>query len=203
MTIVADPRLSAALIRERREKGLDRWDEVWDGEYVIMTEPNNEHQKLVNRIGRLLEVVVDEAELGQAFGSCNVSDRMHQWKENVRVPDGAVYLQNNPAVDCGTHWLGGPDLVIEIVSPGDRSREKLPFYSSVGTREVLIIDRYPWRLELYQLHDGEFTLAGEAEPGDEGFIKLSVLPLRWRLQTGQPRPIIEVTHSETAEVWRI
>ena len=59
------------------------------------------------------------------FPGCNVSDRPKRWKKNYRCPDVAVFLPGNPAEDRETHWFGGPDFAVEILSPYDRSREKL------------------------------------------------------------------------------
>ena len=35
--------------------------------------------------------------------------------------------------------------MVSIISPGERTREKIPFYSSIGVVELLIIDRSPGR----------------------------------------------------------
>ena len=83
-----------------------------------------------------------------------MSDREEGWKENYRIPDMVFYSESNPAKACVTHLCGGPDFALEVVSPGDRSREKLGFYASVGTREVLLLDRKPWSLELFRLVGG-------------------------------------------------
>ena len=98
--------------------------------------------------------VIWESRLGKVMAGVNVSDREHGWKKNYRCPDVVVFLNHTKAVDCDTFWFGGPDFAVEIASPGDRSREKLEFYAKVGTRELLLVDRKPWSLELYRL-DGE------------------------------------------------
>ena len=72
----------------------------------------------------------------------------------------AVFLQTNPARRLDTHFLGGPDLLVEILSPHDASRLKLAFYANIGVREVLLVDREPWSLELYQIQEGTLQLAG-------------------------------------------
>jgi Uma2 family endonuclease len=64
------------------------------------------------------------------------------------LPDVVVALAGGQAKDCGTHWCSGPDFVVEIRSPSEDPRDKLDFYAAVGTREVLVIDRDPWALEL-------------------------------------------------------
>ena len=63
------------------------------------------------------------------------------WTKNYRCPDVAVFLPGNPAEDRETHWLGGPDFAVEIVSRDDRSRKKFDFYAKVGVRELLLVDR--------------------------------------------------------------
>lgn len=77
----------------------------------------------------------------------------------------AVFLKGNPALDRVTHWQGSGDLVVEVVTKGDRSREKLDFYAKLGTREVVVVDRDPWQLELYRLHRGKFKRAKVIKPG--------------------------------------
>ena len=86
----------------------------------------------------------------KVFAGCNVSDQPKRWKRNYRCPDVAVFLPGNPAEDRKTHWFGGPDFAVEIISRFDRSREKFGFYKSVGVRELLLVDRHPWALELYR-----------------------------------------------------
>ena len=44
--LVQDVDLSRQLIAERRRLGHDRFDEVWEGVYVMNPLPNNEHQEL-------------------------------------------------------------------------------------------------------------------------------------------------------------
>jgi Uma2 family endonuclease len=122
----------------------------------------------------------------------NVSDREEDWKANYRIPDGAFFSVDNPARDCGTFWYRGPDLAIEIVSPGDRAREKFDFYGSVGTRELLLIDRQPWQLELYASAPGGFELQHTSRPGDDVRIELQTLPISLTLKEESPRPRILV-----------
>ncbi|MGO9918852.1 MAG: Uma2 family endonuclease, partial [Isosphaeraceae bacterium] len=136
----------AHLIRERRECGGDRYDEVWDGVYVMSPLADNEHQQLGFDLAWAIKMG-----LGQRiriFPGCNVSSRSQRWKRNYRCPDVAVFLPDNPAEDRKTHWFGGPDFAVEIQSPFDRSREKFGFYAKVGVRELMFVARRPWSLEL-------------------------------------------------------
>jgi Uma2 family endonuclease len=193
---VADPYVEQRLRAERRAAGADKYDEVWDGVYVIMPLPNNEHQELVGRLNNYLFVAVEAAGLGRVYPGVNVSDRRHGWEQNYREPDVAVFLNDTHAENCGTHWLGGPNLAVEIVSLHDRSREKLDFYAGVGVAELLLIDRAPWQLELYRLRGNELEEAGRSTPDDPKPLKTQTAPLTWRMIPGQARPQIELTHDD-------
>jgi Uma2 family endonuclease len=193
---IADPDVEKRIRAERKAAGADKYDEVWDGVYVIMPLPDIEHQRIVSHINSYFVLTVDVAGLGQSFPGVNVSDRRRNWNQNYREPDVAVFLNDNPAENCGTHWRGGPNLAIEIVSPHDRSREKLDFYASVGVEELLLIDRSPWRLELYRRRGNDLEEVGVSTPDDPQPLKIETAPLTFRLLPGEPRPQIELTHND-------
>ena len=44
-TVIMDERLADRLREERKAAGSDRWDEVWEGTYMMAPLPNNEHQE--------------------------------------------------------------------------------------------------------------------------------------------------------------
>jgi Uma2 family endonuclease len=189
------------LIGQRRRFGHDRFDEVWDGVYVISPPRDNEHCLLAGRLIHILISAIDQDRaLAIAIGG-NVSDRPDRWKKNFRCPDGLVILPGSRAEDRGSHWFGGPDFAVEIISPGDRSREKFDFYAKVGVRELLLVDRKPWRLELYRLAAGQFEPAGISEPGSEELLTSDVLDMTFRLVAGQTRPQIEVACPADGRTW--
>ena len=128
-----------SLIEERKRKGIDRYDEVWEGMYVMPLMPNNAHQTLLDDLGDILTEVVKRGKLGKKVQGANVSDRRKGWDHNYRVPDLLVVLNNSRAVDSGTHFCGGPDFLVEIQSPRDDTEEKVPFYGKIGVRELLIV----------------------------------------------------------------
>ena len=121
--------------------------------------------------------------------------------ENFRGPDVVLYLPGNPAINYGTHWLGGPDFLVEIISPGDLAWDKLEFYAKVNTREVMIVDREPWALELYQLRGGKLELAGRSDLASPAVLASSVVPLTFQLRAATPRPTIHLTQTETGQTW--
>lgn len=203
VALVTDRHLERRLIRRRRAWGADKFDEVWNGIYIMNAMPNNEHQSLVSRLTHVLQFVVVDAGQGDVFAGCNLSDRATCWRQNYRVPDVAVFLNGTTAINKKTHWLGGPDLAIEIVSPRDRSRKKLDFYASIGTRELLVIDRKPWSLELYRLTDQKLAIIGRSTVDQPENLETSAVPLVWRMLAGPERPVIEVAQPGGSGVWRV
>lgn len=191
------------IIRRRRRLGLDHKDEVWNGRYIVMPDPDNVHQEFVAELIFILTLVVTRAGLGRAYPGGNISDREDKWTANYRVPDVTVFLNDNPAENRNTHWLGGPDLAVEIVSENDKSRKKLDFYASVGTRELLIIDRDPWQIELFRLSGGELVSVGTSIVASNSLLTSEVVPLRFRLITGETRPQIEALHVDGVQRWTI
>lgn len=198
---ITDTDLEERLKAEREASGADRFDEAWEGVYFMPPLANNEHQDLATRLAIAIHPALDQN--AKVYVGVNVSDREEDWKYNYRCPDVAVYLQGSPAKDCGTHWCGGPDFACEIVSPRDRSREKLAFYAAVGVRELLLIDRDPWQLELHELRAGELTLTGRSTLEQPTLLASRILPLRFRLVPGRARPHIEVTRGDGTSKWMI
>ncbi|MEX1098351.1 MAG: Uma2 family endonuclease [Planctomycetales bacterium] len=201
--LIIDRDLEAELIAERRRTGADRHDEVWDGVYVMSPLANNEHQRLVTRLAYVLADVIEPDGTGSVFAGVNVSDRQDEWMRNYRCPDVAVFLAGTSAEDRDTHWFGGPDFAVEVVSEGDRSRDTLDFYAKVGTRELLIVDRDPWALELYRLDDGVLKSAGRSTVAAAAVLESEVVPLTFRLVAGDSRPRIEIAHAAGDGRWTV
>ena len=191
------------LIRRRRRLGLDRKDEVWNGRYIVMPDPDNEHQEFVAELVFVFTLIVTRAGLGRCYPGGNITDRQEKWVSNYRVPDVTVFLNGNPAENKGTHWLGGPDLAIEIVSDNDKSRKKLDFYASVGTRELLIIDRNPWQIELFRLQNGELLSVGVSTSSNGNVLTSKTVPFSLRLVSGESRPKLEAFHEDGIQHWVI
>lgn len=199
--LITDPDLAADVMKARAESDGDRYTEVWDGVVVMPALPNNEHQHLVVRLCVPFAAVVDwDAGDGVQPGA-NVSDRVTGWKQNYRCPDVVVTRAGGRARDCGTHWCGGPDFVVEIRSPSEDPRDKLDFYAAVGTREVLVIDRDPWGLELFRLDGSALQTVGRSDAAEFELLTSTVMPLTFRLRAATPRPAIVVTHTTTGQTW--
>lgn len=201
-TLIVDPHVSERLIEERRARGADRRDEVWEGTYIMAPAPSDEHQDLAGGFTEILRRVVDRRRLGKTRPAVNLSPDPNDWEHDYRIPDIAVFLKDSPAVCHDTFWSGPPDFLVEITSPFDRTRDKLDFYSQLGTRELLIIDRNAWQLELYRLQDNTLALAAKTQVGGVA-IESEVLSLSFQLTPGDVRPTIEITATELGRSWTV
>jgi Uma2 family endonuclease len=73
---------------------------------------------------------------------------------SYRVPD-LVMATMDRLSERGVE--GAAALVVEVLSPDDESREKIPFYARVGVRELWLIHPFTRAFELYELRERELV----------------------------------------------
>jgi Uma2 family endonuclease len=130
-TLVLDPAPSEfeAMLERRRERGLDRRDEVWKGVYVMIPAPGEAHWLVDDQLAEVLRPLARQAGL-LSSGEFNLGD-----KDDYVIPDRGLHRP-----EVRGDWRSTAALVVEIISPGDRTWEKLPFYAARDVDEVLIVD---------------------------------------------------------------
>jgi Uma2 family endonuclease len=188
---------------DRSAIGADRYDEVWDGVYSMSPMPDLEHQRIGLGLATIFQLSITWRGLGDVFAGVNVTDTEENWTSNYRVPDVAVVLQGGRARDHGTYLCGGPDFLVEIESPNDRSREKLSFYSSLGVRELMLVTREHWSIQLFRLQERQLIAVGVSSLEQPTRLDSLVLPLSFQLVRGAVRPQIEVQHADGAQRWLV
>jgi hypothetical protein len=148
-TLILDPPSAGldGLLERRRRSGLARLDEVWESVLHMVPAPSFAHASLAQQLAELLGPPARKASLIPAIGEFNLGDS----EEDFRVPDGGIH---RPGAR-GT-WLPTAALVLEIVSPGDESWEKLPFYAAHAVEEVLIVDPRKRSVDWLGLRAGEY-----------------------------------------------
>ena len=114
-----------------------------------------------------------------------------------------MFSSNTAAKNHGAFWLGGPDFAIEIVSPDDQTREKLDFYAKVATRELPVVDRFPWQLELYRLQGSTLLVCQRDAPETSFEIDIESCSLRAELQPSAGRPRIVISQHGGDKTWTI
>jgi Uma2 family endonuclease len=119
-----------AMLERRKRLGQDRRDEVWEGVLHMVPGPSGEHSTLGAQIKRLLAAPATASGL-IVTDDFNVGDS----KNDFRVPDGGLHRSQPRGV-----WITTAALVLEVLSPGDDTWEKLPFYAAHRVDEVLIVD---------------------------------------------------------------
>ena len=164
--------------------------------------PNLEHQDIATGLVTVLRVAIDWTGLGKVYGPANVSDRELGWDKNFRYPRHRRSLERHMRHGFAARIsAAGPDFLVEVMSQHDLARDKLPFYAGVAVRELLIIDRDPWCLELYRLGDKELKLVGRIQSNEADQLRSDVLPMAFQLLPGDPRPQIEVIHHDGRQRW--
>ena len=156
-----------ALIKERRAKGLDRFDELWEGVLHMVPPPSSWHQRFSSELFQIIAPIAKSKGLLPFFetGLYRPDSGEPEW----RVPDLTF---TRPERISARGVEGGAELVVELLSEGDESREKLGFYEQLGVGEVLLIDPATREVELYVLRGGRLHLA---LPDEGGTVRLPLL----------------------------
>ena len=156
-----------ALLERRRRAGVGRLDEVWRGVRHMVPGPSLEHARVSTQLTLLLDVPARAAGLLLAMSEFNLGESEHDF----RVPDGGLHRPGAAGV-----WHATAAIVVEIISPGDETWQKLPFYAAHDVDEVLIVDPTERTVAWLGLR------AGEYEPvGGSGLIELGPVELAEQL----------------------
>jgi Uma2 family endonuclease len=154
-TIIRGPRPPEveAWLERRRQAGLDRFDEVWEGRYVVAPDPHGNHGSTQLGVATLLLSAAQRLGL-QARGTFNLGE-----PGDYRVPDAGLTAAR-PAV-----WYDTALLVVEILSPDDGTFDKLDFYRDHGVRELLVLDWTTRAVRVLDLQDGHAARSDSAVLG--------------------------------------
>jgi len=179
--------VSEETLARRRQLGIDRYDEMWEGVLHMAPAPAYEHQRIVSAIDRFLGPLCERCARGMLAPGINVfSDASAS--HDYRIPDltfVAAGRQNIIAPD-GIRG-GGPDAVIEVRSPEDETYDKLPFFARLGVPEVIVVHRDTKETEIYHLAGRQYVAAF---PDHQGWLQSEVLNARFS-RTDPSRLVIE------------
>ncbi len=166
-TVVLDPPTAGLdeVLERRRRSGLDRRDEVWKGDLHMVPAPGYKHFRLDQQLAELIGPPAKAAGLVSG-GEFNLGD-----PDDFRVPDRGLHRAEDRS-----DWQHTAALVVEIVSPGDESWEKLPFYAEHDVDEVLIVDPEKRSVDWLGLSEGDYRPVERS-----GLIDLSVSDLAERI----------------------
>lgn len=133
--------------------------EVLDGELVVSPSPNRRHQQLSKRLQyELYRHVEVDHRLGEIYPApfdVILAD------DNVVVPDLIFVTAARQALFSQRGLDGAPDLVVEILSPSTRSRDrgaKRAIYARFGVRELWLVDPDRDAIDVHELTGDELVL---------------------------------------------
>lgn len=167
------------LLAERRARGEDRFDEMWEGVLHMVPPPSGWHQELA------AELVMALGPIGKARGLRVLNEAgLFRADDDYRQPD-VIFALPSQFTDRGIE--GGAELIVEIRSPNDETYEKFPFYEAFGVRELLVVDPRSRSVELYVRRGGKLLAVATDE---QGRLRSDVLGVTLQRVDG---PLLEIT----------
>lgn len=158
------------LIERRKQLGQDGYDEVWEGVYHMAPMARGRHGYLQTELAVILEPSAEAAGL-VGTGPFNLGPSDYDF----RVPDLGYFR----TVDPEAVYLHTAAVVVEIVSPGDETYEKLPFYAAQGVEELLVVHADQRTVQILELHQGRYEKVDRSSVlGVEGALLQE--QIRWR-----------------------
>jgi Uma2 family endonuclease len=144
------PPMLASLVAERKRLGLDRHDEIWNGEYHMAPAPTYEHARVGAKISRLLQER-GELQLGEPEFEVSLEFNLGTI-ENFRIPDLGLHRGTPSGA-----WHQSVAMVVEVRSPDDESFEKFDFYFAHNVEEILVADLSKKTVSLFGRGPNGFT----------------------------------------------
>ncbi len=141
---------------------------IVDGELVMAAAPTPEHQTVVQETFVKIDAFVREHRLGRVFlAPLDIVIRRDPLR--TRQPD-VMFISNARRYIIGRQVIeGGPDLVIEILSPTNTRRdlaERLHDYQRIDVREAWVISPEARVVEVLQLSPERIERSGLYGLGD-------------------------------------
>ena len=134
------PPVVADWLDERRRLGQDRRDEIWNGVLHVAPYAAGEHAYLEAQVAIVLSPFARAAGLFLS-GSFNLGQ-----PGDYRVPDHGIHRELPRGV-----YVAAAAMVVEILSPGDETFQKFPFYAGRGVDEIVVIDGKAGAVRIWQL----------------------------------------------------
>lgn len=146
-----------------------------DGEVVLYSPASRRHQEITLFLTRVIGTYVEAGDLGQVL----VAPFQMKLAHSGREPDLIFVAKEHLDRLREAHLDGPADLVIEVLSPESRARdrgEKFYEYAQGGVPEYWLIDPQQKWVEFYHLKEGKYHLAFS---GSEGEYHALVIPGFW------------------------
>ncbi|MGL4419845.1 MAG: Uma2 family endonuclease [Gemmataceae bacterium] len=195
--LITDPDLAAEVRARVAREQPDRVTEVWDGVEVMSPLARIDHQDIASWLVTIYTGMIDRRRGERCYAGINVTDQPKaRWKKNYRCPDVVVVRDGCPAIHRGSHMCGGPDVVVEVLSPSEDPTQKFAFYANVAVRELMVVDLREQSIELFQPQNGVMTMISKTD-ATGGVAQSTVLPVEFSYAGGT----LVATHTGTGQTW--
>jgi Uma2 family endonuclease len=145
--------------------------ELIDGEVFMFASPSLLHQMLALELAVLLRDAVTLRDLGWVLVA---PFEVKFFGDNAVQPDLVVVLRDRAGVLTSSGVRGTPSLLLEILSPSNRSYDlttKAELYARNGVPEYWVVDTEAETIAVHELRDGRYV----ALP-DNGIARSRVIP---------------------------
>ncbi len=138
--------------------------ELIDNTIYMSPSPVNKHQKILQSLFRKLSEQIEDSGKGELFIAPH--DVYLDEHSNAVQPDIIVVLNKNKhIIDTEGYIHGVPDLLIEILSPGNAEYDlikKKSLYETFGVKEYWVVDPKTKLALVFELKAGVFVKVGES-----------------------------------------
>jgi Uma2 family endonuclease len=137
--------------------------ELIDNSLYMSPAPFYNHQKTLQHIFKMLDRLVAEAGLGEVLIA--PFDVYLDEESNAVQPDIIVVLRENEnIIDKKGHIHGVPDLLVEILSEGNKDHDlvrKKKLYERFGVKEYWVIDPETKAASIFSFSSGKYVMLFE------------------------------------------
>jgi Uma2 family endonuclease len=150
----------------------DGWTrhEIIDGELYVTRAPHIRHQGAASKLNTRLEIWSETTKLGKTFQTPGIIFT----PTDAVIPD-LVWVSHDRlthGINDSGHLTCAPELIIEILSPGDRNHQrdkefKLKLYSRHGVQEYWIVNWQLKTIDLYRHNNGTLQFISTLLPTDD------------------------------------
>ncbi len=155
-----------------------RRHEIIDGEHYVNPSPNTRHQRISRKIALAIATFAEPRRLGEVFYApfdVVLSDI------NIVEPDILYVSAGRRHIITDANIQGAPDLVVEILSAGNRKYDevvKFKVYDALGVSEYWIVDPDQETVKIYRQSTAGYKQAPAGDVITTPIIPGFELPIR-------------------------
>ncbi len=138
--------------------------EVIGGKLIVVPKPRPKHQEIVGNLIVALKTFIRQSRSGKLYSDVDVV-----LGDQVVSPDIILVLKDRYSIITETNIQGGPDLVVEVLSPSTEKydrKEKSRIYFDNGVKEYWILDPEIQLVEVFIRGEKDWNRAGVYDEND-------------------------------------